>query len=175
MRTWLSIGCVVLLAGCTAVVMKEPFPETKLTEKEQEQIEGVWQLDESVLNIAFTTNGIPWMAWTEWEDEDFQLTKCRLHFTKHNDTLYACMPVEPGETNQYHFLEFTVDDGNALVWSSNVEVFEKWIEVGTLAGAEEDEDGLIVLKSSAKEILELISTNSAAFNYKEPTLLRKLR
>ncbi len=175
MRTWLSIGCVVLLAGCTAVVMKEPFPETKLTEKEQEEIEGVWQSEESAWHIAFTTNGVPWMAWTEWEDEDFQLTKCRLHFTKHNDTRYVCMPFEPGGTNQYFFMEFTVDDGKALLWVPDGDVFEKWIEVGTLAGAEEDDDGLIVLKSSAKEILELISTNRAAFNYKEPTLLWKLR
>ena len=97
MRTWLSIGCVVLLAGCTAVTMQEPFPETPLTEEEQEQFEGVWQIDETVVNIAFTTNGVPWMAMVDWDDGDFQLLKYRLHFTKHNNTRYVCMPGEPGE------------------------------------------------------------------------------
>ncbi len=173
MKLFVAGLCGLLLAGCTAVVMKEPFPETKLTEEEQEQIEGVWQFEESALYIAFTTNGIPWMAMVDWEDEDFKLLKYRLHLTKHNDSRYVCMPIEPGETNQYFFMEFTMDDDKALVWFPDNEVFEKWIEDGTLAGAEED--GSIKLNSPAKEILEFISTNSAAFNYKEPMQLRKLR
>ncbi|MCK4564261.1 MAG: hypothetical protein KAU94_06285, partial [Verrucomicrobia bacterium] len=109
----------------------------------------------------------------EWEDEDFQLTKCRLHFTKYNDTLYVCMPVEPGETNQYLFMEFTVDDGKALVWAPDEDVFEELVEMDILSG-EVNSSG-VELGGPAKEILELISTNSAAFNYKEPTQLRKLR
>lgn len=172
MKTLLSILCGLFLAGCTAVTMKEPFPETLLTEEERSGLEGVWQLEEMAINIAFTSKGVPWMAVVEWEEDEFQLQKYRLHFTKHNDALYFCMPTEPGITNEYFFVELKQDAKQVLVWLPNEDVFEALVEKGLLA---ESADGdVLQLESSAKEILELISTNSAVFNYKEPMLLRKL-
>ena len=173
MKIFLSMLCGVWLVGCTAVTMKEPFPETKLSEEEREALIGAWYLeDEMVYHVAFTSNGVPWMAWMEWADEKFQTRQMRIHFTKHADSLYFCLPVEPGETNEYLFAEFQQDEGKALVWLPDEDACEGLVEKGLLEKDEAAED--LRLRNPAEDVLELIATNSAVFNYKEPIILRKL-
>ena len=177
MKALISILCGMFLAGCSAVVLNEPFPESELPDEMRENLEGVWQLEEMAVNIAFTSNGIPWMAMVDWEGDTFRLLTYRLYFTKQNDSLFFCMPTEPGKTNEYFFAEFKQNEGRIVVWNPSVDVFGQLVENGTLAGSQEKEkySTSITLEDKAVKILELISTNSAAFNYKEPILLRKLK
>ena len=116
MRILAAIFCLAILAGCSSVTMKEPFPESPLTEKEQKQLTGTWQLDESVVHVAFTSNGVPWLAAVEWKDDDFVLNKSRLYFAKRNDSLYVCMPTEPDETSEYLFAEIKPTGKGVNAW-----------------------------------------------------------
>ena len=168
--------CVLFMAGCSGVTMKEPFPESQLTEEEQSQLEGDWHIDGDIITIAFASNGTPWMATVDWEEDDFVLNKSRFYFTKRNDSLYVCMPTEPGQTNEYLFAEFRVDDEIALVWFPDVNVFEELIGNGILEGSikKDKYSKSITLENKALEILELIATNHAAMDYKDPLFFQKL-
>lgn len=176
MKTILTILCSLILAGCSRVLIKEPFPETVLTEEERENLQGAWRVEDSVMNIAFTSNGIPWYAAVQWIDDDFKLEKERLYFSKHNDMLYICMPNDPGKTNGFYFAEYKQEKGKALLWMPNGEFFEKLVEQGILTGSIEKDkySSSIKLDTPAVAILELIATNPAAFNYKNPVVLEKL-
>jgi len=176
MKLPVALLCVCFVAGCSSVLMKEPFPESKLADEEHSQLEGVWHIGDGVVIIAFASNGTPWMATVDWEDDDFVLNKSRLYFTKRNDSFYVCMPSEPGKTNEYIFAEFNLDSGKALVWTPDEDIFEELIGSGTLKGfVEKDKHSKsISLETKAEEILELISTNSAVFDYKSPLLFQKL-
>jgi len=157
--------------------MREPFPESALSEKEQSQLTGTWRLDETVMQVAFTSNGVAWLAGIEWEDEDFRIEKFRLHFTKHGGALYVSMPVEADRKESgYLFAEIKQDGNQAFVWGSDVDFFVELVKNGTLKGYVEENkhSKSITLESSSAEILELVSTNRAAFDYKNPLLFQKL-
>ncbi len=169
--------CVLCMAGCSSVTMKEPFPESQLTEEEQEQLEGIWRIDDGIVHIAFASNGVPWLAMVEWEDGDFQMDKYRLHFTRHKEAFYVCIPTEPGGTNKYVFAEFNPNaDPNLFFWDPDIAFFTEQIRIGALKGSVEkgQYSTEINLESSSVEILDLISTNHAAFDYKNPLLFQKL-
>lgn len=158
--------------------MKTPFPDSILTQKEQEQLAGTWQIDKQALHVAFTSNGIPWLALVEWSGDDFEMKKFPVHFTKRNDALYLSMPGDPNrEKDGYYFAEIKVDDQGIVLWNPDPDVFKGLIEGGALRGTVEKDTyaTTIRLDNSALEILERISTNAAAFNYKDPLILRKLR
>ena len=171
-----AIFCMLIMAGCSSVTMEEPFPESKLTPEEQKALTGIWRLDNSVMNVAFTSNGIPWMAGIDWEDEDFVLEKFRLYITRRDDALYACMPAEPGVNNAYLFAEIKPADKGIIVWGPDADYFAKRVDNGTLKGSvKKGEHSVeVTLKTPAVEILELISTNHAAIDYKNPLFYQKL-
>lgn len=176
MKIFPAILCVAILAGCSSVTIKEPFPESPLTPKEQQELTGTWRLEESVIQIAFTGNGVPWMAIVEWKDEDFALNKSRLYFTRHNEALYVCMPAEPGETNKYFFAEIKPTDQSLVVWGPDADYCAQLVDRETLKGSvkRDKHSTTVSLETPAVEILELISTNQAAIDYKNPLLFQKL-
>jgi len=176
MKTIPVIFCMAILVGCSSVTMKAPFPESVLTEEEQDHLTGTWRLEESVGHVAFTSNGVPWLATVEWKDDDFVLNKSRLYFTKHNDSLYVCMPTEPDETSEYLFAEIKPAGKGINAWGPDVAYFGKLVESGTFKGTmERDEHSTSVkLETPAVEILELIATNHAAIDYKNPLFFREL-
>ncbi|MEN8254197.1 MAG: hypothetical protein ABFR33_01895 [Verrucomicrobiota bacterium] len=171
-----AIFCLAILAGCSSVTMKEPFPESPLTEKEQQQLTGTWRLDESVMHVAFASNGVPWLATVEWKDADFVLNKSRLYFARRNDSLYVCTPIEPDDTSEYLFAEIKPNGKGVNVWGPDAAYFGKLVESGTLKGSVEkgEHSTEVKLETPAAEILELIATNHAAIDYKTPLLFQKL-
>ena len=177
MKTMIAVLCSLILMGCSSVLIKEPFPETVLTEKERENLQGAWRVDDSVIHVAFTHDGIPWYAAVEWKDDDFRLEKERLYFSRHNDTLYVCMPNDPGKTNGYYFAECKQEGDRAIIWMPDGDVFEKLVEQGILKGTVEQDtySSSIKLDTPAVAILELLATNPAVFNYKNPVVLEKLK
>jgi len=171
-----AIFCMAILVGCSSVTMKEPFPESKLTKKEQGQLTGTWRMDETVGHVAFTSNGISWLAGVDWKDDDFRLEKSRLYFTKRNGSLYVCMPTEPDETSEYLFAEIKPTGKGVNAWGPDAAYFGKLVESGTLKGSVErgEHSTSVKLETPAAEILELIATNHAAIDYKNPLLFQKL-
>lgn len=178
MKILYAVLCTIILAGCSSVTIQEPFPESPLTAQERQQLTGTWQLEGSVWQVAFTSNGIPWMAAVEWKDEDFRIRKSRLYFTKHNAALYVCMPTEPDRENEFLFAEIKpADNGKSVnAWGPNIDYFSGLVENGQLKGSvNKGEHAVTVrLESPAVEILGLISTNHATLNYKTPLLFQKL-
>ncbi len=170
------IFCMVILAGCSSVTMNEPFPESQLTPEEQKELTGIWRMEEMVMNVAFTSNGVPWMAGIDWQDEDFVLDKFRLYITKRDDTLYACMPTDPGVTNTYLFAEIKPTDDGIIVWGPDADYFATLVDNGTLKGSVKrgEHSVEVTLETPAAKILELISTNHAAIDYKNPLYYQKL-
>ena len=168
--------CVLFMAGCSGVTLKEPFPKSQLTEQEQKQLTGTWLMDDTVIHIEFTSNGVPWLATVDWEDNDFRLEKSRLYFTKRNDTLYVCMPTEPNNLNEYLFAEIKPDGNDLIAWGPDADYFGKMVENGTLKGSVErgEHSTRVELETPAGEILELIATNPAAIDYKTPLFFQKL-
>ena len=177
MKLFMAGLCVLFMAGCSSVTMKEPFPESQLTEEEQGLLEGVWRIEGGIVHIALTSNGIPWLAMVEWEDDDFQMEKFRMHFTKHDGALYVSIPSEAdGKEGGYLFAEFKQDGNQAFAWIPDEDFFAELVKNGQLKGTVEESkhSKSIALDNDAVEILELICTNHAAIDYKNPLLFQKL-
>ncbi|MDF7801843.1 hypothetical protein P4C99_20360 [Pontiellaceae bacterium B1224] len=176
MKSAITILCVLLLAGCSSVQMKEPFPVSDLSEEERNQLEGTWNVDDEVLQVAFTSNGVAHVAWMEWKDEAFQLKSFPVYVTKQDETLYISLRIEDETADGYSFFELKPSDTKLIIWPPDVEFFKQLVENGTLEGKiEEDKySDAVLLNALAVEILELISTNTAAFDYKEPAIFQRL-
>lgn len=172
-----ALFCMALMAGCSSVTLKEPFPDSELTSEEQESLTGIWHLYDSVMHVEFNGNDIPWAATVEWKGEDFVLAKFRIHIAKRNDTLYACMPAEPGSTNQYLFAEIKPTGEAIIIWGPDAHYFSKQVKNGMLKGSVDEGKHTVdvVLDTPASDILALISTNPSAIRYKEPLYYQRLK
>lgn len=177
MKSFMAAVCVLMVAGCSSVLMKEPFPDSTLTEQQKTELTGRWRIDDDVVSLAFASNGVPWLAMVEWKDDRFQLNTYQLHFTRRGDALYLSMPVEPnGEKGGYYFAEIKAGGGNITVWSPSVAAFEGLLKIGSLKGSVKTTGHAkeISLETPAQEILELIATNPATIDYKNPLVFQKL-
>jgi hypothetical protein len=180
MKTALTLLFITLLAGCSSVTMKEPFPMSQLSEEERQQLEGTWNVDDEVMQVAFTSNGIAQVAWMEWENEAFHLKSVPVYITKKNETLYISLQFEDKNTDSespgYVFFELKPSAKKLILWPPNVDFFKTLVESGKLDGSVESDkySDAVFLNNPAVEILELITTNAAAFDYKEPAVFQRL-
>jgi hypothetical protein len=117
------------------------------------------------------------MAGIEWNNDDFSLERTRLYFTRFDETLYVCMPAEPGQHEEYLFGEIKLDSEKAYVWGPDVDFFVRQVESGALKGSVDKNKHTtsVLLEAPARDILELISTNQAAIDYRNPLIIRKLK
>ena len=165
----------LLMAGCSSVTMKEPFPDSALSMEKRNKLSGTWLLDDTVLHVAFDSNGVPSLATTDWENDRFVLSTFRPHAAKRRNTLYFSMPAEPsGTASNQIFAEIALNGDRMFVWLPDVEFFRSQIEAGKIKGTIDGSDD-IVIETPAADILSLISTNSAAMDYKKPLVLNKLK
>lgn len=177
MKTIMLASVLILLAGCSSVLIKEPFPDSELTTKECSAFTGTWLYEKQVMDVAFTSNGIPYLATMDWKDDQFVINKYRVHATKKGDTLYVSLPVKPnGESADYFFAEIQFEGDRIYLWPPSAGFFEEQIKQGSLKGSVDTKGQTreIVLETPASEILDLIATNSAALDYKHPLILKKL-
>ena len=184
MKTRLKIACMgllIILAGCSSVQMKEPFPVSQLSEQERDQLEGIWNVDDDVVQVAFASNGVAHVAWMEWENEAFQLTTFPVYLTKQDQTLYASFRFEgetlgPKSSSGYSFFELKPSDNKLILWPPDVDYFKGLVESGKIKGSVEKDtySDAVLLNTPAVKILELITTNAAAFDYKEPTIFQRV-
>lgn len=176
MKVALIAFTLVVLTACSSVVMKESFPDSKLTNEEMDALKGTWMIDKDVVYVEFTSNQIPWLAMVEWKDYQFELRKHRLHFTKKNGALYVSMPMEPdGQQSNFFFAEINPREHDIVVGLPDLDFFEKQIKLGTLKGTVRggDDPSEVILDTPAEELLEFIATNSAAIDFKDPLIIRK--
>jgi hypothetical protein len=179
-----GMGLLIVLAGCSSVEMKEPFPVSQLSEEERDQLEGMWKMDDGVLYVAFASNGVAQLAAIDWnkEAEVFELKTFPLHFAKRDESLYVSFRIEDEgecapESSGYIFMEVKPSDHNLIVWPPNAACFAQLVENGTLKGTVEKgqyASTTVKLDDPAVKILELVATNPAAFDYKEPTVFQRL-
>ncbi len=173
-KRFLFLG-ILALAGCSSVVVKEPFPASTLTEEQRTSLEGTWLLDQEVVHIGFAEDGAAWLAFIEWKDNAFQLKQYRLVFSERNGSLYASLPAEPGATNRYIFAEIKANGPQIVVWIPDIGFVEKQLGGATLKGVVEKSPATqIVLENPAAEVLDFFATTPGAFDYKNPLLFRRL-
>jgi len=178
MKALFILSFAVLLCGCSGVVLKEPLPETPLSNKEQKALTGTWLLEDSILYLAFTNDGKPKLTSVEWEDNAFQLIEHKVVFSKTNDTIFVS--IESNEKDNpavYYFGEIKTDNSIALVWLPNPDIFEMLVDKGLLSGeiTRKKRAKQILINAPGEAVLSLLSTNSAAINYKSPLIFRKIK
>lgn len=170
--------CLFTLTGCSVVVMREPFPETRLSADEQEQLEGTWVYNDSVVQLRFTSNGIPWLAGMEWQNDDFRLEKTRLRFSRYEDVLYVCMPVDDAASNRFSFAEIKTDGDTAYLWGPNVEYIAGVVGSGRLKGTVEKDSysTAVSIESPSVQLLALLAAQrNDAIDYRNPLVLRRIK
>ncbi|WP_405419541.1 hypothetical protein [Marinobacter flavimaris] len=176
MRLIVAMFCFVVMAGCSSVVIKEPFPDTRLSAEEQARIAGTWLLDEQELvYVRFNSKGTPWVVRVVWEDDEFHLVKRRLYFSKRDDTLYVSTLAYPDQPGEYLFGEIKLHRGEAYVWGPEIDFFTRQVESEAIEGTVDEDKFTVSLETPAAAILELISLNDRAIDYKSPLVFRKLK
>ena len=86
------------------------------------------------------------------------------------------MPTDPGVTNTYLFVEIKPADDGIIVWGPDADYFATLVDNGTLKGSVKrgEHSVEVTLETPAVKILELISANHAAIDYKNPLYYQKL-
>jgi hypothetical protein len=158
------------------VFINEPLPESNLSPKEQASITGTWLIEEErVVHMRFNSKGVPWAVEVLWEGDEFHLVERRLHFSKRDDTLYVSTLVDPDRPGEYVFGEIKLHGDEAYVWGPDIDFFIGQVESGAVEGTFAEDELNVSLETDASAILEFISINSRAIDYKSPLVFRKLK
>jgi len=183
MKTLLGIACL-LLAGCSAVVMTQPFPNSRLSGEEQDKLTGSWRIageeEEAftgIYHVAFNSNGVPQLAVVDFEDDEFKLIKVPITVNQQNDKYYVSVQEDEADTNSpYFFMEFKPTSQGVVLWLPDKDALGGMVEAGILEGGYKDgkKKNNLRLTSPATNILELITTEYEVFDYKEPILMQRL-
>jgi hypothetical protein len=177
MKIVLCALALLLLAGCSSVVMEGSFPDSTLSKEDMDALRGTWQLDNGVVYLNFTTNGMPIMSSVEWTDNRFMLMQHDLHIAKRNNLFYVSLLADPARDAKEHlFAACKSRDRELLVWGPDVDFFKNLVAEEKLMGSvrKEGKATQVRLSSPPAEILDLVATNSAAIDFKEPLIFKKL-
>lgn len=177
MKAVLCSIAVMVLAGCSSVVMQEPFPDSTLTREEMEALRGTWHSENDVFYVDFTTNGMPAMASVEWKNNQHTLIRHDLHIAKRGDSFYLSVNADTGDEPEEHvFAAFKPRDGEIIVWGPDLEFFKNQIAEEKLKGTVKEDGNAteIHLTSPSTVILERVATDRDAFDYDEPLIFKRL-
>ena len=157
--------------------MEQPFPDSTLTKEEMTALKGTWQLEDTVVYVDFTTNGLPVMSSVEWADGRHRLIHHDLHIVSREGSYFLSVLADPPDESKGHFFApFRMRNREIVVWAPDVEFFENRIKDDKLKGrVKKDGDSTeIMLTAPPSQILDLIATNWAATDYEEPLIFKKL-
>ena len=174
-------GVILLLSvGCSAVTIKDPLSENP-EPIDQEKFEGTWLMDDEVFHVKFGSNGVAQIAGMEWESNQFHIVHAEVIVTKGDKHNFLSVRVqEDGEwMDEYFFLSYIFsENGDLVVWSPDVDMFEDKIENGHLQGVitEGKYSTHVSITNSPLKLLKLINDpeNMKLFEYGDPTIIRKI-
>lgn len=167
----------LLLSGCSSVVMKEPFPDSPLTQQDIQALRGTWQLEDAVFHVDFTSNNAPRMASVRWEDDAFSLVEYNMHIAKRDGTFYFSVEALPEDDVQGHFFAaLCLRNDEILIWGPDIDFFKSMVASNRLEGSvrQDEHTAQISITAPAAQVLELISTNAAAIDYEVPVIANKI-
>ena len=168
-------------SGCSSVTTTHPLSSDHKS-IDREKFEGVWQMDESVVHVKFSPNGIAQIAGLKWDKDEFRMGKAKAIVTegkKHN-FLSVQFQEDTGEwASGYYFLAYKfTDQGDLILWLPVPEVFEASVETKQLQGTIEEGEYSknVTITNEPGALLEIINDpdNLQAFDYTEPMVLKKI-
>lgn len=171
------IFVLLLLAGCSSVVMNEPFPDSRLTDQDMEALQGTWQIGTAVLYLHFKSDGTPSMATVKWNENAFTLVEHHVHIAKRDSLFYLSVQAQPDEDPQgHHFAAIKPRSNEMVAWSPDVAFFKGMVESDKLQGSvkEGEHATQVMLDTPAQDVLELITSNSDAISYQNPLILQRI-
>jgi len=135
-RTIQVLAVAMLLAGCSEVTTRHPLSEDSYPVA-QDQLEGIWLGEGSILAILFPDEGNPQFASIMWESDELQIVQGELIFTQgKSENLVSARLKEDGKwSDEYLFVAYTIaDNGNVTVLVPDPGPFETAIQEERLKG-----------------------------------------
>lgn len=174
----LLIATAAILTSCSAVLIPSPLSETTSPEL-QEELEGVWAVEEGAIHVAFKKNGQGDIAYIEREDDAFMMESGELAAVEADDRTFLSVRFEEdGKMSEFYMLaEFRRDDaGNLIAWPTKVDRFAKAVKEGQLEGTIERSKytATVTLTSDNAAVLKFLDQNPDAIDTRNPVILRKL-
>ncbi len=178
MKALLFALATLCLAGCSSVVMEAPFPDAELSPEEMTALRGTWQLEDSVVYVNFTTNGVLNMVSVESDDGQFSLINHNAHIARQGDRLFISLQADPEDELQGHFFAAikTRNNRELLVWGPDVTFFEEQVATEQLKGTvkKDEHSSEVRLTSPPEKILTLAASNPDAIDFEEPLIFKKI-
>lgn len=176
----LLVAAMLVAPGCSSVKTTQPLSSNP-EPIDQDKFEGVWLLDDSVVHVQFSSNGVAKIAGLEWEDDRFQINRAEAIVTKgnkHNFISLRCQE-DDGKWDGYYFLPYKfTHQGDLVLWPPVPGAFEGMIEKKKLQGIVKKDEytTAITITNAPARLLEVIDDpdNLNLFNYREPTILKKV-
>ena len=180
-----ALACVLCaaLCGCKTVVSLNPVG-TPDTEIDKDRIEGVWQIEESVISCKFTNDGKTLIIGSvEWDDatQGFKLQQSKVWFTKVGDRRFLNLENEQDDEHakerRYSFTEYMlIGDKNefALVWPPDFDVFKETVAQKKLEGTATEDT--VTISEKPETLMKVIQEDQVKglFDYREPMILRRI-
>ena len=174
------MSAMLLAAGCSSVSSIHPLSAASAI-VDREKFEGVWLIDKSAYTATVASNGVIRAASVEWKGEAFRLVELEALPAEGKSRKYLSIRIqEEGQwTNKYYFVEYKfTDQGDLILWSPDVEVFEGAVTnhllQGVLQKGQYSSD--VTITNAPGALLEFIDQprDQRLFNYTEPVILRKI-
>jgi hypothetical protein len=164
-------------AGCTGVLVDEPFGKTP-ARLVPEDWNGTWQVGESavLVNVMNPEAGLLRVGWAEEDDGVFRLETRELFARRVNQSLFLTLVDTPkaGVTNQ-HWYRVVMRSDELEAWVPDCDVFKRLVTAGKLPGVVSND--VVFLKGLSVGQLDRIEQSKEAqfFEMKETIKLRRLK
>lgn len=174
-----ALACGLALSACSSVRLTQPFPRAG-GPPEKAKLEGVWQLDRTVVFLKFRDDGTGDLNIPAWKDGTFHVDHGELIAVPGKTQNYLCLRMDSDgqETPGYAFAAFKVDDDTLVAWAPDAGEVDAAIVNKRLEGTSERKDNSrrIVISTAPDKVLDLLEGEGGAklLDYKNPLVLRKI-
>lgn len=175
---FLAVITATFLSNCSSVSTPYPLAD-KPTAIDKQKFEGSWLIDndgDGILQVKFSDDGIAHMAGLEWKENHFEIVRGEMVVVEGKEHNFISIRFEEkGEwKDEYFFVPYEFSElGDLIFWPPNAKEFEKAIKKKLLLGEGESN---VSITSPAEELLKVLNNpgDLKLFNYKSPTVLRKI-
>jgi hypothetical protein len=176
----LLLIALLVASGCSSVTTTHPLSSNPKP-IDQEEFEGAWLADDQTFHVKFSSNGVAKIAGVEWKSNQFHIVHGEMIVTEGDEHNFLSVRFqEDGEwMEDYFFLPYTFTEQDDLIlWAPDTDVFEELIEKKQLQGIikKGKYSTNITITNAPAGLLEIINDpeNLKLFEYREPTILRKI-
>ncbi len=176
---FLAALSLFFIVGCSSVSFKHPLSPTKVSEKQQHDLQGAWIFNKSVFQLEFQGDAKADIATIYRKDDKFKLETGEAYFTRLGEKDYMSIrfKYDDKQWGDYFIFRYTVVDENLVLWAPNAEKFKELVRENTIFGEinETETDTDIIVSSGSETLTNLFKLEGKIkYDYEDPLVFKHI-